>query len=320
MACAPEGGSSSRASSECEEEDVCFICLDGPRPAEALVHPCSCPRKVHAACLAKWQLNCAGKDEETRCRFCHAVLPDWRPALTPQQLKPAASVMSVRYRGVTYRITYTPGPDGLEHFLQTLQAIGIKVASASQVTFLCRSPDTGEEMSLKGLKAFDAAAYCASITAAKRVLKDADRRASRQRAAAAAAAAQQQGQQQQQQQAPAHEVDASPHSDHDLGVRPEGPESPRSGSGACERHVAHVHAEAGFGPPPAPRAAASAADAAERHSRAHAAFYTAAAPGAAPRRRAAPPALPAQQPHSVWWRRALACVHMAGGERRQQRA
>lgn len=71
------------------------------------------------------------------------MLPDWRPALTPQQLKPAASVMSVRYRGVTYRITYTPGPDGLEHFLATLQAIGIKVASASQVTFLCRSPDTG---------------------------------------------------------------------------------------------------------------------------------------------------------------------------------
>lgn len=82
--------------------------------------------------------------EETRCRFCHAVLPDWRPALTPTQLKPTASVMSVRYRGVTYRITYTPGPDGLQHFLETLQSIGIKVATASQVTFLCRSPDTGD--------------------------------------------------------------------------------------------------------------------------------------------------------------------------------
>lgn len=54
--------------------------------------------------------------------------------------------MSVRYRGVTHRITYTPGPDGLDHFLQTLQAIGIKVASASQVTFLCRSPDTGMQV------------------------------------------------------------------------------------------------------------------------------------------------------------------------------
>lgn len=81
--------------------------------------------------------------EETRCRFCDNVLPDWRPALTPTTLKPVASVMSVRYRGVTHRITYTPGPDGLQHFLETLQSIGIKVASASQVTFLCRAPDTG---------------------------------------------------------------------------------------------------------------------------------------------------------------------------------
>eukprot|EP00775_Hariotina_reticulata_P010439 gene10439-10597_t len=142
--------------------------------------------------------------------------------------------MSVRYRGVTYRITYTPGPDGLEHFLQTLQRIGIKVASASQVTFLCRSPDTGEEMSLKGLKAFDAAAYCASITAAKRVIKDADKRQRRQQAAALA-----------QQQHAAH-ADALPASDHaaDMGVRPEaGPDSPR-GTSWCDRRVAHVHADA----------------------------------------------------------------------------
>jgi hypothetical protein len=81
--------------------------------------------------------------EETLCRFCNNVLPDWRPALTPTSLQPTSSVMSVRYRGVTHRITYTPGPDGLQHFLETLQSIGIKVASASQVTFLCRSPDTG---------------------------------------------------------------------------------------------------------------------------------------------------------------------------------
>jgi len=83
------------------------------------------------------------RSEETRCRFCNNVLPDWRPALTPSALRPTSSVMSVRYRGVTHRITYTPGPDGLQHFLETLQGIGIKVASASQVTFLCRSPDTG---------------------------------------------------------------------------------------------------------------------------------------------------------------------------------
>ena len=111
-------------------------------------------------------LHSRARSEERHCRFCNQELPDWRPALTPSALQPKPSVMSVRYKGVTHRIQYTPGPDGLEHFLSSLQRVGIKVASASQVTFLCRSPDTGEEMALRGLSAFDAAAYCASITAA----------------------------------------------------------------------------------------------------------------------------------------------------------
>lgn len=46
----------------CSEEEVCYICLDGPRPGEPLVRPCTCPRCVHHHCLAKWQLNCAGKE------------------------------------------------------------------------------------------------------------------------------------------------------------------------------------------------------------------------------------------------------------------
>lgn len=268
-----------------EFDDICFICLDGPREKEPLVHPCSCPRRVHAACLAKWQLTSAGRDEETRCRFCHAVLPDWRPALTPTQLKPTASVMSVRYRGVTYRITYTPGPDGLQHFLETLQSIGIKVATASQVTFLCRSPDTGEEMSLKGLKAFDAAAYCASITAAKRQLKDQDRRLRRQQAASA---------QRQQQQ-----IEASPHSDHDLGVRPEGPESPRAVNACENRNLAHVHAEAGSS---GSATGHSVAEAQAHAERAHAMFYTATSSVAQ---------LPQQQVQQCsWWRRALSCMYI----------
>eukprot|EP00878_Enallax_costatus_P010484 GHUV01010946.1.p1 GENE.GHUV01010946.1~~GHUV01010946.1.p1 ORF type:complete len:253 (+),score=68.20 GHUV01010946.1:540-1298(+) len=225
--------------------------------------------------------------EETRCRFCHSVLPDWRPALTPTQLKPTASVMSVRYRGVTYRITYTPGPDGLQHFLETLQSIGIKVASASQVTFLCRSPDTGEEMSLKGLKAFDAAAYCASITAAKRQLKDQSKRQRKQEAAIAP----------QQQQ---HVVEGSPHSDHDLGVRPEGPESPRAANWCDNRDVAHVHADAGSDAQSSSSSGHAAAAEAQAHAeRADAMFYTAASSSAQQ-----------QVQQCSWWRRALTCMHI----------
>jgi hypothetical protein len=93
-------------------------------------------------------------------------------------------------------------------------------------------------MSLKGLKAFDAAAYCASITAAKRAMREADkkqRRRAAQQQQQQLRAQQRQQQQQQQQQA----RDISPQSDHnqsaaDMGVRPEaGPDSPRS-PGRCE--------------------------------------------------------------------------------------
>jgi E3 ubiquitin-protein ligase DOA10 len=46
----------------CEaEEETCWICLDGPKEDHPLVRPCSCPRTVHASCLAKWQLTSAGR-------------------------------------------------------------------------------------------------------------------------------------------------------------------------------------------------------------------------------------------------------------------
>ena len=31
--------------------------------------------------MARWQLQCSGKAEEDRCKFCQSTLPDWRDAL-----------------------------------------------------------------------------------------------------------------------------------------------------------------------------------------------------------------------------------------------
>ena len=44
------------------DADACWICLDGARDGSPLVAPCQCPRLVHRACLAKWQLTSAGKE------------------------------------------------------------------------------------------------------------------------------------------------------------------------------------------------------------------------------------------------------------------
>jgi len=70
---------------EAEALDVCWICLDDDQ-AE-LFSPCTCPRKAHAKCLARWQLQQAGRPEETHCRFCASQLADWKVHLTPDEVK-----------------------------------------------------------------------------------------------------------------------------------------------------------------------------------------------------------------------------------------
>ena len=55
-----------------EEPDVCWICLDGSSGKagkESMMRPCLCPRRVHAKCLARWQLRQAGRSEEKHCRW-----------------------------------------------------------------------------------------------------------------------------------------------------------------------------------------------------------------------------------------------------------
>lgn len=148
-------------------------------------------------------------------------------------------------------------------------------------------------MSLKGLKAFDAAAYCASITAAKRAVRDADKR---QRRRLAQQQHQQRLQQRQQQQA-----DTLPQSDHhaDMGVRPEaGPDSPHAHH--CNRQVAHVHAEAGS---LAEQLEHAHLHGAQPHGFLHSLLHAGAhsAPGTPEEQHA--------MEHEAWWRRALTRMH-----------
>ena len=47
---------------------VCWVCLCPGEPDRPLSAPCACPRPVHERCLARWQLQQAGREEETTCR------------------------------------------------------------------------------------------------------------------------------------------------------------------------------------------------------------------------------------------------------------
>lgn len=58
---------------EGDGEPECWICLGGGGDDDVdrnqLFQPCSCPRHVHPLCLARWQLQQAGKAEERCCRW-----------------------------------------------------------------------------------------------------------------------------------------------------------------------------------------------------------------------------------------------------------
>ena len=119
--------------------------------------------------------------EETKCRFCQAIYPSWKESLTPPNLKPAVPVVSVsnwslviaddasqisddigalsqvHYNGICYRLRVKPGPEGFASFNRQLQRItGLPVLDCMQITFQCRAPESSQELSFKGITAFDA--------------------------------------------------------------------------------------------------------------------------------------------------------------------
>jgi hypothetical protein len=63
-----------QASDGGSDGETCWICLDDAAQdgTTRLVRPCRCPRKVHPQCLARWQLQQAGKHEEKFCRCAGA--------------------------------------------------------------------------------------------------------------------------------------------------------------------------------------------------------------------------------------------------------
>ncbi|KAF8072342.1 hypothetical protein HT031_000001 [Scenedesmus sp. PABB004] len=174
--------SAARATLSAEMEAI----TEGDRPL--LSTSCGCPRRCHASCLARWQLQQAGKSEERYCRFCNGEYPDWKRALTPEALQPTTPVMAVSVRGRVHKLRVKPGPEGKEEFKRQVRALlGYDDTMDFDVIFECKTPHSGEKVQLHGFSAFDAATHCAAVSAARR-------KAPRQQ--------QQQQQQQRQQQQP----------------------------------------------------------------------------------------------------------------------
>ncbi|KAF8062971.1 hypothetical protein HT031_003810 [Scenedesmus sp. PABB004] len=161
------------------ESDMCWICLEEESPEDgsaSLMAPCKCPRKVHPQCLARWQLQQAGRHEEKFCRFCNNELADWKHHLTPEELKPEVSkvqpIMVVYFEGQIHRIPVKQGPDGLCEFTGKIRELFRLPDDVDiSLTFGCKEPMSGTHLKLEGMGAFDAAVHCASVAAAERQQK-----------------------------------------------------------------------------------------------------------------------------------------------------
>ncbi|GLC33145.1 hypothetical protein PLESTF_000147100 [Pleodorina starrii] len=152
-------------------DDVCWICFTGAESAP-LMRPCPCPRFVHRGCLGRWQLQCAGKSEETQCRFCGNNLPRLDETLTPDHLRSmyrsVVTYMAIQYNEQYYMVPVRPGVDSAEDFrARVKKLIGLPDDQEINVSFQCAAPTTGEQLTLSGIECFNAAATCAGISAAK---------------------------------------------------------------------------------------------------------------------------------------------------------
>lgn len=152
---------------------VCWVCL---QDTGHLVYPCACPRAVHEACLAKWQLHCCGREEELCCRFCRQPLPHWRQAFQHRCAAPASSdacnvtpLMSIQFHGQTYWLQVHTGEGGVAQFRADVKRLlGLDAQDDFDITFELQVPGEDSKLELHGLQAYDAAVYCASLTAAER--------------------------------------------------------------------------------------------------------------------------------------------------------
>ena len=152
--------------------EVCWICLGEADENKPLLSVCKCPRPVHAACAARWQLQSAGKSEETECRFCAATLPDWRHFLTPDSLRSVdtQAVMSITLNDKSAVLSVSGEPGAYEEFLHRIRCIFDLPGDAEfNFGFDCDDPLNGGKLTLNSARSYHAAVHCAKISAAKRI-------------------------------------------------------------------------------------------------------------------------------------------------------
>jgi len=195
------------SATSCGYEDsgskACWLCLCGEESGP-LRRPCACPSMYsHPRCLARWQLQQAGHDEEQRCRFCREVLPPWTSALAALQEAqcgaaggcgcdadsvagagiasssanslvaaaepaPAIGFIKVIFNGQAMRVPCMPGADGKRIFTMMVRMMfdlpdDVDLDFTFELKVPQMLPHSGGTVILKGIETFDAASTVAAM-------------------------------------------------------------------------------------------------------------------------------------------------------------
>ena len=142
---------------------ACWICFEECSKQEnPLKSHCSCQYLLsHSKCIARWQVQQAGKREEKFCRFCDKEMPNWMDQMCGGKIKKGNPIMEFFYDGKKYKFAIEPG--NFEHLKEQIrQIIGIDISKNFNIGFKVEL--NGEKLDLYGIESFDVASKCAAIT------------------------------------------------------------------------------------------------------------------------------------------------------------
>ncbi|EFJ49820.1 hypothetical protein VOLCADRAFT_89673 [Volvox carteri f. nagariensis] len=129
---ASEGQRTGFAADGADSEDVCWLCLSAEEEGLGpLVAPCR---------------------------------PTGSAAPPPPAAEAPPAYMRISYNGRSHKIRVRPGPEGTRQFIEDCrQLLNIPPHMEFDVVFHCKEPATQSDLRFRGLDAFDAAVYCASL-------------------------------------------------------------------------------------------------------------------------------------------------------------
>ena len=143
------------------DEDTCWICLESN---DELVSVCGCPSKVHKSCLARWQVQNIGAEEENKCRFCDRTLPNWKETYEIKNVEKA--MFKVVCNGSSSKISVRL--DSMDEFEEKIRRIfNLSEDQEFSINYQCKIPDeSGSTIVIKsdGVQEhqFQSAVYLAS--------------------------------------------------------------------------------------------------------------------------------------------------------------